>query len=376
VSRRVRVLFLLGTTTGGSAVSTRLLAEALAARGHDVGLLAQRRARPRAGLVAPSHARWATSVAATPARAWHALRRAATTKPESVSSKGGVDAWISVAPERVLPSVCGAFRPGVVVVSSVHRHAWTAIRSSLKSAGVPAVLYVREAATFEHIPIAELRPDMTVTNSEIHRQYAVALGVPALTIPSLIDVDQCAVTTSSEVALFVNPLASRGLAIAIALAKDRPDVRFAFQLSWPLRRHDERALRRLVNGHPNIELRPYESQAARVYRDARVLLLPYWVDQRPRVVAEAQWNGIPVLASDLPGHREAVGPGGLFVPLEAPPTAWATGFGALWDDRSNYERLGAAARAHARREDQDAARIVERFEELIEQMARGAGTPG
>jgi len=372
VSRRVRLLFVSGTATGGSAVSTHQLAQGLAARGHDVGVLVQRRSRPRAGLVAASYASWVTRVAATPARAWRALRRAAITEPESSYRSGGVEVWTSVAPERVLPSVCAAFRPGVVVVSSVHRHAWTAIRARLKSAGLPSVLYVREAATFEHTPIAELRPDITVTNSEVHRHYAVALGLPAVTIPSLIDVDQCDVHTSREVVLFVNPLPSRGLAVAVALASERPDVRFAFQLSWPLRKHDERALRRLIRGHPNIELRSHEPQAARVYRDARVLLLPYRVDQRPRVVTEAQWNGIPVLASDLPAHREAVGPGGLFVPVEAPPAAWATGLGVLWDDDSTYARLGAAARAHARRDDQDAARIVERFEALIERVAQGA----
>lgn len=372
----MRLLFVSGTATGGSAVSTRQLAQGLAASGHDVGVLVQRRSRPRAGLVASPHARSFTRVVSTPARVWRALRRAATSEPESSGSSRGVEVWTSVAPERVLPSVCGAFRPGVVVVSSVHRHAWKAIRSWLKSAGLPVVLYVREAATFEHIPIAELRPDITVTNSEVHRQLAAALGLPALTIPSLIDVDQCDVETSSEVVLFVNPLASRGLAVAVALASKRPDVRFAFQLSWPLRKRDERALRRRTRRHPNIELRAYESHAARMYRDARVLLLPYRVDQRPRVVAEAQWNGIPVLASDLPGHREAVGPGGLFVPLEAPPAAWVAGLGALWDDDSTYERLGAAARSHARRKEQDAARIVERFEALVERVARGTDVLG
>ncbi|HEX6310137.1 MAG TPA: glycosyltransferase [Acidimicrobiia bacterium] len=372
----MRLLFVSGTPTGGSAVSTRQLARALAVRDHDVGVLVQRRARPRAGLVAPPSARWATSVAGTPGRAWRAVRRAATTKPESSWSDGGVDVWTSVAPERVLRSVCENFRPDVVIVNSVHRHAWMSIRSSLNRAGVPVVLYVREAATFEHIPIADLRPDMTVTNSEAHRQQAVALGLPAVTIPSLIDVDECDVASTREVALFVNPLVSRGLAVAVALASDRPDVRFAFQLSWPLRRHDERALRGQINGLSNVELRPYESRAARIYRDARVLLLPYRVDQRPRVVAEAQWNGIPVLASDLPAHREAVGSGGLYVPLEAAPTVWATAFGELWDDTANRERLGAAARAHARRVDQDPAHVLGRFEAAIEQLTQGARVTG
>ena len=306
---------------------------------------------------------------------WRALRRAATTQPRNTGNREGVEEWTSVAPEQVLPSLCAAWRPDVVVVNSVHRRAWTAIRSWLWSAGIPVVLYVRELATFEHIPIAELRPDLIVTNSDAHRRRAAELDVQVYTIPSLIEVDRCDVETTREVALFINPLPSRGLAVTVALARERPDVRFAFQLSWPLRGRDLRALRRWILGQPNIELRTYHPQSARVYRDARVLLLPYQIDQRPRVVAEAQWNGIPVLATDLPAHREAVASGGLFVAADAPPAEWATAFGAIWDDKSTYEGMCASARAHARREDQDPARIAASFESLTERMARGADVP-
>jgi len=288
----VRFLFLSGTSTGGSAVSTRQLAHRLAARGHEVDLLVQRRTRPRAGLVASPRGRRITLVTTAPGRVWRALRRAATTQPKSAGNREGVEEWTSVAPEQVLPSLCEAWRPDVVVVNSVHCRAWTAIRSWLRSAGIPVVLYVREVATFEHIPIAELRPDLIVTNSDAHRRRAAELDVQVYTIPSLIEFERCDVETTREVALFINPLPSRGLAVAVALARERPDVRFGFQLSWPLRRRDLRALRRWIRGQPNIELRACQSQSARVYRDARVLLLPYQVDQRPRVVAEAQWNGV------------------------------------------------------------------------------------
>ena len=54
---------------------------------------------------------------------------------------------------------------------------------------------------------------------------------------------------------------------------------------------------------------------------ARVLLVPYRVDNRPRVVAEAQSNGIPVPASALPAHREA-GTRGVLVPGDASIRAW------------------------------------------------------
>ena len=371
----MRLLFLSGTPTGGSAVSTRQLAERLAARGHEVGLLVQQRTRGRVGLVAPPRGRLVNSVITAPGRVWRALKRAVTTQPRRVGCRNGVEEWTGAAPEQVLTSLCAAWRPDVVVVSSVHRRAWIAIHSSMTRARIPVVLYVREEATFEHIPIAQLRPDLTVTNSGAHRTRAEELGVQAYTIPSLIEVDQCNEETTREVALFVNPLPSRGLAVAVALARERPDVRFAFQLSWPLRRRDHRALRRWMRGRPNIVLRTWEPQCSRVYRDARMLVLPYRVDQRPRVVVEAQWNGIPVLATDLPAHREAVGSGGLFVAADAPLTEWVEAFGTLWDDGSIYERDCASARAHARREDQDPARITGRFESLMEQVLRGAGAP-
>ena len=275
-----------------------------------------------------------------------------------------MDVWISAAAERALPALHRSFRPEVVIVNSVHRSAWRSIRGWLRQAGTPTVLYVREAATLEHVPIAEMPPDLTLANSEVLRRGVIALGVPASCVPSLIEFGRCEVATSRDVVLFVNPIPSRGLAIAVALAADNPDRRFAFQVSWPLRRRDERALRGAINGYRNIELREYEPHAARVYRDARVLLLPYRVDQRPRVVAEAQYNGIPVLASDLSGHREAVGPGGLFVPPDGTRDAWTAGLRTLLDDVTAGPII-AAARAHARRADQDAAQIVQQFEALM-----------
>ena len=53
-----------------------------------------------------------------------------------------------------------------------------------------------------------------------------------------------------------------------------------------------------------------------------LLLTPYTLDMRPRVVLEAQVNGIPVLANDLPALRETVGPGGVLVARRRADRAW------------------------------------------------------
>jgi glycosyltransferase involved in cell wall biosynthesis len=170
----------------------------------------------------------------------------------------------------------------------------------------------------------------------------------------------------------VNPLPSRGLDIAEALAACRPDLRFAFQISWPLRRRDRRALRRRLQGGANVELRPHQPDVRQVYDDARVLLLPYRHDNRPRVIAEAQWNGIPVLASDLPSHRDAVGRGGVLVSLDAPVEEWARALTSIWDHPITYERLCAEAVAQSHRVDQDPEHLTAEFEAVTEGVVQAS----
>ncbi len=367
----MRLLFVSGTMTGGSAASTEELAHTLAARGHEVGMLATRRRRARPGLGAPARAGLAATVTGLPGRAWRVARRAAPARASEPMTRHGVVRWTSPMPERVLLEVQRSFGADVVIVNSVHRNAWRSVRAGLRDAGVPSVLYVREAATLEHIPIAALPPDLTLTNSDALSRRARELGVQATCVPSVIDLERCEIETSRETVLFVNPIASRGLAIAVQLARDNADRRFAFQLSWPLGHRDMRALLRSIAAAPNIELRDHEANPAIVYRDASVLLVPYLVDQRPRVIAEAQWNGIPVLASDLPAHREAVGAGGRFVALDASPATWTAALRGLVDDDATAREIGDAARAHAHRAAQAPEQITARFEALMRSVVAG-----
>ncbi len=112
-----------------------------------------------------------------------------------------------------------------------------------------------------------------------------------------------------------------------------------------------------------------------VYADARVLLAPFLLDGRPRVVLEAQANGIPVLASDLPALRETVGEDGQFVGADAPALEWAAALGELIDDPIRYRRASDAARAHAHREEVDPDVIVSRFERALADLVAGYRGP-
>jgi glycosyltransferase involved in cell wall biosynthesis len=152
-------------------------------------------------------------------------------------------------------------------------------------------------------------------------------------------------------------------------------VAFAFVEWWKLDDDARAEMDRRLAALPNVVLRPATPDPGRVYADARVLLAPFLLDGRPRVVLEAQANGIPVLASDLPALRETVGPGGRFVAADAPAAAWADALGDIIDDPERYRQACEAARAHAQREEVDPDAIVTRFERALAELVSGARTP-
>ncbi len=174
----------------------------------------------------------------------------------------------------------------------------------------------------------------------------------------------------------MNPVASYGLETALDLAAARPDVLFAFVEWWKLSDDERTALNdHLAAKLPNVLLRPATDDPGAVYADARVLLAPFLLDGRPRVVLEAQANGIPVLARDLPALRETVGPGGRLVRSDAAIGEWAVALGELIDDPQRYREVCDAAARHAQREEVDPGVIVARFERALADLVASFRDP-
>ena len=100
-----------------------------------------------------------------------------------------------------------------------------------------------------------------------------------------------------------------------------------------------------------------------IYRETRILLVPsQWEDETwGRVVTEAQFSGIPVVASDRGGLPESTGPGGIVLPHDAPASAWAGAVTALWTDQSQHDRLSKAAFGHSIRTDIDPEQQVSKL---------------
>jgi glycosyltransferase involved in cell wall biosynthesis len=102
---------------------------------------------------------------------------------------------------------------------------------------------------------------------------------------------------------FINPCAVKGLPIFLALARRFPQIPFAAVPSWGTTPDDLNQLRQLPNVHL---LGPYDDIDL-LLRQTRIMLVPsLWAEARSRVILEAMSRGIPVLASDVGGLREAM----------------------------------------------------------------------
>jgi surfactin synthase thioesterase subunit len=102
--------------------------------------------------------------------------------------------------------------------------------------------------------------------------------------------------------VMVNPCAVKGISIFLALAERLPQLEFAAVPTWGTSADDLAALSRL----PNVTVVDPVDNLDDLFRQARVLLVPsLWAEARSRVVVEAMLRGVPVIASDVGGLREA-----------------------------------------------------------------------
>jgi glycosyltransferase involved in cell wall biosynthesis len=363
----VRILLVNGSRpTGGSALSTHAFARALVAAGHDVITLVRSHDHPSQDAV---HEQLVDASVKAPAGIATAIDAAngLLGRRARIVPGHGYPVWSSPFPEHTLGRLLRLFEPAVVVGNSIERVSWRRCAALICRHGAKTALYLRESTATGHLTISNEIPDLLLANAESLVSAAAEVGHKTFFVPSVVELGPYTVESSRQVALLVNPLPEYGLDVVLRLAALRPDVPFVLQESWPLG-PGFAALQARASPLANVEVRP-RSRVATLYRDARVLLAPYRSVNRPRVVLEAQHNGVPVVATDLGGLREAVGDGGVLVPLDAPDEQWLEAFDRAWADPGGF--LQARARAHAARPDVQPTAVVAAFEAALATIGLG-----
>lgn len=156
------------------------------------------------------------------------------------------------------------------------------------------------------------------------------------------------------VSLFVN----KGPHVLYALARAMPERSFlAVKGAYGAQQ---------VEDLPNVEIRENTPDVRRVYGESRIVLMPSAEESFGMVAVEAQSNGVPVIASDLPSLRESLGDGALFVEREH-VAGWAEAIRSL-DDPGFYAEMSRRAQANSERF--DTGRDIEVLASVLEATVR------
>jgi glycosyltransferase involved in cell wall biosynthesis len=103
--------------------------------------------------------------------------------------------------------------------------------------------------------------------------------------------------------VMINPCAVKGIAIFKELAEVEEHLNFAAVPTWGTT-PEEIELLKTIN---NVSIWEPATDIDDIFRNTRILLVPsLWDDAFPKVVIEAMLRGIPVIASDVGGIREAM----------------------------------------------------------------------
>ena len=162
----------------------------------------------------------------------------------------------------------------------------------------------------------------------------------------------------------INPSLYKGVDILLAVADALPDQEFLAIESWGTTDSDRTELA----ARPNIEVRSSVDDVEKIYGETKSLLMPsLWDETFGYACVEAMLRGIPVLAADTPGLREAklgvdyllpVQPipsysssTPLALPSGQPPrqdaTPWLSALRRLAGDPDHYREVSTQSRAAA-----------------------------
>ena len=202
-------------------------------------------------------------------------------------------------------------------------------------------------ATASDLPSIEYVANSQFTAQRFRNRYELSAEV----IPPVFRPERYRVKRDGRNVTFVNPVAEKGVEIALKLAEACPEIPFTFVKGWPLSVRDNLKLWARIRRLKNIELRERLDDMRIIYGKCRVLIAPsQWGRETwGRVASEAQVSGIPVIGSDIGGLPEAVGPGGIVIEVNEPIDAWVNALKRLWHDATYYNEMSCAAFSHSSR---------------------------
>src|ERR1051326_3951514 len=150
-----------------------------------------------------------------------------------------------------------------------------------------------------------------------------------------LEYDRHVVEDTGSAVTLVNLQENKGVRVFQELARRMPDVRFLGVEGT----HGTQEKPKI----PNVEYMPTTQDMRDVWRKTRVVLMPSGYESYGMVAAEAQVNGIPVIANPTLGLQECLGHAGIYIPRDNISDYERT-LRLLLEDRKHYQERSDTAR--------------------------------
>ena len=349
----MRILFVtphayLPQVIGGAEQSSHIMCRLLQDRHHDVAVLAKCSGQGLFGLRAYISKQLSSSDLVTDRRLGYTVFRVSNVQDNIVC-------------------VTDKFKPDALIVTVIGERSLP-LAIAAGSRGLPTIIYVRNVELKSpHLRVPQGDRNKIVANSKFTREFLFKkFGVDADVIPPIIVPSCYRTNTLRSHVVFINPHPWKGGDLAVSVAVQLPEIPFLFVESWPLSRELKNKYQNALAGCRNVRwLRP-TSDMRKIYKRARIVMMPSrWEEAWGRVATEAQVSGIPVIATDIGGLAESVGPGGVLMSRNASPEDWVKVIRRLWDDDTEYRRVSECAAVHSMRPEIQPDYLTDKIIELL-----------
>jgi len=332
----MKILLATGTpylpqVRGGVEVNTHELATELTARGHAVSVLARLSYRDLYGLRTGLAAALRRQAVCDDNLGYPVFRSREPWKVTAALDAADVAVIQNGDPVKMVEAFAKRSIPSIIYHHGLGFETWPTVPAR----GHPALL-----------PVAGYLSISQFTADRFRARYGIVTEV----IPPVFRPEQYRTEGGGKYVTFINPVAVKGVEVALAIATRCRTIPFCFVMGWPLSPLARTRLMARLKALPNVTFRE-RVEMRTIYRETRILLAPsQWeAETWGRVASEAHYSGIPVVASDRGGLPESVGPGGVIIPHDAPVDHWVNAITRLWNNEFYYREMSAAALAYSER---------------------------
>ena len=186
------------------------------------------------------------------------------------------------------------------------------------SIGLSVYLWVMDTfdAGLKPLELSECLTGVFATSHYVENEVRSRFGIESIVLRPMFHSDWYLTSSqnSRSFLTMINPIPEKGINTFLEIAENMPMLNFLIVDSW-------RAVS--LNLPKNVLHWTCRSDVREIYANTQLLLVPsIWPEAFGRVAVEAGINGIPTIASDGGGLREAVGEGGMLIETYRSTSEW------------------------------------------------------